>query len=201
MSEQNPYDQLGVTEDSSFDEIQEARDHLVSVHDGDRKQVETIEAAYDAILMDRLRMRQEGKIKVPDRIRFPEKLTQAPPSAAPAPTDQAPAWLQQLIDTPSRADIVWPAGLFIGLSALSISAPALALAVGVGVSLYFLNRKEKKFGRAILLTLIGLIIGIVVGLQIDSLFPLQIATIGLEAESFAAIVTFFILWLVSSFLR
>jgi FtsH-binding integral membrane protein len=96
---------------------------------------------------------------------------------------------------------VWPAGLFIGLSALSIPAAALALAVGVGVSLYFLNRKEKKFGRAILLTLIGLIIGIVVGLQIDSLFPLQIATIGLEAESFAAIVTFFILWLVSSFLR
>jgi hypothetical protein len=77
MSEQSPYEQLGVTIDASFDEIQEARDRLTDQHSGERQVVESIEAAYDAILMDRLRMRQEGKIKVPERIRFPER--QAPP--------------------------------------------------------------------------------------------------------------------------
>jgi hypothetical protein len=34
-----------------FDEIQEARDRLTDQHSGERQVVESIEAAYDAILM------------------------------------------------------------------------------------------------------------------------------------------------------
>jgi len=64
MSEQNPYEQLGVTEESSFEEIQEAKQRLVQQYQNDSKIVELIEAAYDSVLMDRLRMRQEGRIKV-----------------------------------------------------------------------------------------------------------------------------------------
>ncbi|HEY9891193.1 MAG TPA: CPP1-like family protein, partial [Candidatus Sericytochromatia bacterium] len=75
MSDQNPYEKLGVTEDASFDEIQDAKGRLLQQHRGDQKLIESVEAAYDAIIMDRLRMRQEGKIKVPERIRFPEKLS------------------------------------------------------------------------------------------------------------------------------
>jgi hypothetical protein len=74
MSEQSPYEKLGVSEEASFDEIQDVRNRLLQQYSGDSKRVEVIEAAYDAILMDRLRMRQEGKIKVPERIRFPERL-------------------------------------------------------------------------------------------------------------------------------
>lgn len=74
MSDKNPYETLGIDENSPFDEIQATRNRLVQEHAGDRKQLEAIEAAYEAILMDRLRLRQEGKIKVPDRIRFPERL-------------------------------------------------------------------------------------------------------------------------------
>jgi len=79
MSDQNPYEKLGVSEEASFDEIQDARNRLFEQHSGDAKHLEVIEAAYDAILMDRLRMRQEGKIKVPERIRFPELRVQSPP--------------------------------------------------------------------------------------------------------------------------
>ncbi len=99
MSSQNPYEQLGVTEASSFDEIQDARNRLFAEYEGDRKQLESIEAAYDAVLMDRLRLRQEGKIKVPDRIRFPEKMVQPAPAPAPSPVSNGPSWLQRLIDT------------------------------------------------------------------------------------------------------
>jgi len=59
MSDQSPYEKLGVSEDASFDEIQDARNRLFEQYSGDSKSVEIIEAAYDAILMDRLRMRQE----------------------------------------------------------------------------------------------------------------------------------------------
>jgi len=72
MSDQSPYEKLGVSEDASFDEIQDVRNRLLEQHGGDGIVRDVIEAAYDAILMERLRMRQEGKIKVPERIRFPE---------------------------------------------------------------------------------------------------------------------------------
>jgi hypothetical protein len=201
MSDKNPYEKLGVDENSSFDEIQEARNQLMKEYGSDQKQKEAIETAYDAILMDRLRLRQEGKIKVPDRIRFPERLADPPPEFTPTPPKQTPDWLQRFIDTPSRTDILLPAALFVGMGLLSVAAPALALALGVGFSLYFLNRKEHKFGRAFLLTLAGLILGVVIGLQVGGLIATQLQQISLPLETFAALVTFVLLWLISSFLR
>jgi Protein CHAPERONE-LIKE PROTEIN OF POR1-like len=201
MSDKNHYELLGVTDDSSFDEIQEAKTNLIQDCGNDRKQVEAIEAAYNAILMDRLRLRQEGKIKVPDRIRFPERLVEPPPDYTPTPPKRTPDWLQRLVDTPSRNDILLPAALFGGASLLSLSAPSLALALGVGFTLYFLNRKERKFGRSFLLTILGLVLGIVLGVQIGSLIVTQFASVSIPLESFAAIVTSLVLWLTSSFLR
>ncbi|MGC9504108.1 CPP1-like family protein [Baaleninema sp.] len=200
MSDQNPYEQLGVTEGASFEEIQAARDRQIEQHNNDRKQVEQIEMAYDAVLMDRLRLRQQGKIKVPEGIRFPERSMPSPPKTPlPATPNGMPEWLQESIDTPSQSDILWPAGVFVLLSVLSaVSAEyaPVALAFGAGASLYFLNRKEKRFGRAILFTLVATIVGILVGGQLATLLGAQLAP-----ETFAAWVTFFLLWLVSSFLR
>ena len=208
MSYQNNYEKLGVTEDATFDEIQDARGRLLQQHSGDRKLLETIEAAYDAILMERLRMRQEGKIKVPEGIRFAERLSQAPPKASPVPVKQSVAWLQNLRDTPSSKDILLPGSLFLGLIALSVfyvttgvQTLQLALVVGVGLSLYFLNRKEQKFGRAVLLTVSGLITGLIVGGLVGGLLLDQIPSIKLTVEQFSTVLTFILLWLISSFLR
>ena len=204
MSEQNPYDNLGVTENSTFDEIQDARSRLLQQYSGDPKQLEAIESAYDAILMERLRMRQEGKIKVPERIRFPERLAQASPNQSPSPVKQSPGWLQRLLDTPSPTDVLMPGVLFLGLSGLSVfyvQALQLTLVAGVGLSLYFLNRKEQKFGRAVLLTGLGLIIGLVGGGIFGNWIQGQVAMLTLTSEQLATLVTFVLLWLASSFLR
>lgn len=202
MSDKSPYERLGVDDESSFDEIQEARNRLVQEHSSDRKEVEAIEAAYDAILMDRLRLRQEGKIKVPDRIRFAERRVEPPADYPPSPSPQASNWLQRLVDTPSRTDVLLPAGLFLGTSLLSfVVSPAFTLALGVGFSVYFLARKENKLGRAFLLTFIGLILGVGIGLQLGALLLPQVPQIPASVETVAAIVTFIVLWLVSSFLR
>ncbi len=208
MSDQNPYEQLGVTEDSTFDEIQDARRRLVQQYSGDIKRLEMIEAAYDAILMERLRMRQEGKIKVPEGIRFAERLSQAPPKESPAPAKQTPAWLLRLLDKPSLTDVLLPGGLFLSLSSLSVfyggggeQVLQLALVVGVGLSLYFLNRKEGKFGRAVLLTGLGLVTGLIAGGLLATWLMPQIEIISLTAEQFSTVLTFLLLWLVSSFLR
>jgi hypothetical protein len=208
MSDQNPYDKLGVSEDASFDEIQDARNRLFEQHNSDAKHLEAIEAAYDAILMDRLRMRQEGKIKVPERIRFPELRVQSLPKESPTPRQQSPAWLQRMLDQPTPADILLPGAWFLGLSSISLFYPEggaqilqLALVVGVGTSIYFLNRKEGKFGRAVLFTLISLIIGLLAGALIAIWLLPQIPLLNLSSNQFSTVLTFIFLWLVSSFLR
>ncbi|WP_414621497.1 CPP1-like family protein [Calothrix sp. CCY 0018] len=208
MSDQNPYEKLGVSEDASFEEIQDTRDRLVEQQSGDSQRLEMIEAAYDAVLMDRLRMRQEGKIKVPERIRFPERREQVAPDVSPVPKQQSPAWLQRIVDKPSTLDVVIPGVWYLGLSANSLfyrtendSILQLMLVLGVGVSIYFLNRKESRFGRAALLTLIGLIIGLIVGGLIASALAQQLQSADLTTNQFATVVTFVLLWLVCSFLK
>jgi hypothetical protein len=203
MSDPTPYELLEVDEDASFDEVQEARRGLAQKYTGDNKRLESIEAAYDAILMDRLRQRQEGKIKVPEVIRYPERRTPPPATFTPSPPKGGPAWLQRLLDTPSRSDILWPAGVYAGLGGLSIYPAAndsllqLTLALGVGSCLYFVNRKEHKFGRAVLLTVAGLVVGLVLGGLLGSL----VGSAFITTEKFIALFAFFILWLVSGFLR
>jgi len=205
MSDQNPYEKLGVTEDASFDEIQDAKGRLMQQYRGDQKQIETVEAAYDAIIMDRLRMRQEGKIKVPERIRFPEKLSQSPPSFPQVPVSKSPAWLQQMFDTPAAGEMLWPAVSYLGLGAWTAFAGSeeilpLTLALGFGCSIYFLNRKEGRFGRAVLIALVGLLVGLGIGtLLTNYVVTTPIASIG--SLRFATLVTFLILWLISCFLR
>ncbi|MBW4669813.1 MAG: CPP1-like family protein [Cyanomargarita calcarea GSE-NOS-MK-12-04C] len=209
MSDQSPYEILGVSEDGSFDEIQDVRNRLLEQYSGDVKRLELIEAAYDAILMDRLRMRQEGKIKVPERIRFPEARSLAGPKESLAPSEKSPAWLQRMLDRPTPADILMPGAWYLGLSAISIFYQAggsqllqLALVIGVGISIYFLNRKEGKFGRSVLLTLAVLILGLIVGQFLGSWLILQVGLIGhLTLNQFSTALTFILLWLVTSFLR
>ncbi|MDX2242761.1 MAG: CPP1-like family protein [Leptolyngbyaceae cyanobacterium bins.302] len=204
MSEQNPYDQLGVSEGASFDEIQTARNRLCEASKGNADQIKKIEAAYDAVLMDRLKMRQEGRIKVPDGIRFAERQAEAPPAPSASISRQAPAWLGSWLDTPSKADIMLPAGVMTGLVALVFFAPStiqLALILGVGAALYFLYRKERKLGRSVLLSFAGLIVGLLVGGLLYGLLPSQFPGLAIGTDGFASAVTFFLLWLISSFLR
>jgi len=209
MSDQNPYEKLGVSEDASFDEIQDARNRLFEQYKGDSKRLEIIEAAYDAILMDRLRMRQEGKIKVPERIRFPELRAQAPPKENLTPREYSPAWLQRTLDKPTPADVLLPGAWYLGLSAVSVfyqtggdQALPLLLVLGVAISIYFLNRKEGKSGRAVLLTLLGLVTGLVAGGLVANWLTQPIEQfIHLSGNQFSTVVTFILLWLINSFLR
>jgi hypothetical protein len=208
MSDQNPYEKLGVSEDASFDEIQDARNRQLEQYSGDAKSLELIEVAYDAILMDRLRMRQEGRIKVPERIRFPELRVQVPPKETPTPREQSPAWLQRMLDQPTPRDILLPGAWYLGLSTISvfIQSPGdqllqLALVVGVSISVYFLKGKEGKFGRAVLFTLVGLIVGLIAGGLLASWLLPQINLGQLTSEQFSTVFTFMLLWLISSFLR
>ena len=203
MSDQSPYEQLGVSESASFDEIQAARNRLFETFKDSAEQRKQVEAAYDAVLMDRLKMRQEGRIKVPDVVRFAERRTEAPASTPNVTQRQTPAWLTQWLDTPSKADITLPAGVMAALSVLVFVMPTtvqLALILGVGSAFYFLYRKERKLGRAILLSFLGMTVGVLGGGLLYGLIS-QIPSLMIGTDVFASIITFVLLWLISSFLR
>jgi len=199
MTEQNPYEQLGVTEDASFEEIQEAKKRLMKEYENDQQQREAVEAAYDEVIMDRLRLRQEGKIKVPERIRFPERAK--PAQSSPKQMNQAtsPAWLQRLLDTPSRNDLLIAAGVFIVLGGVSLSSVDLAttaLTLGFPGTVFLLYRKEKRLGRSLIISVVSLLIGVGLGSVIA-----PIVAAGMPQVQFTVLATLFIFWLVSSFLR
>ncbi|MBR8830845.1 MAG: hypothetical protein N5P05_000231 [Chroococcopsis gigantea SAG 12.99] len=208
MSEQSPYEQLGVTEESSFEEIQEAKQRLLQQYENDVKITEAIEAAYDAVIMDRLRLRQEGKIKVPDRIRFPERSPAPKPESKPLISNQSPGWLRGLIDTPSARDIGIPAAVFGSLGAASLVIPdragslsPLLLSLGVFAAIYFLNRKEKRFGRSVLLTFLSLVLGVALGAGVGSVVKSAGVAIPVSGQQLYALITFLLFWVSSSFLR
>ena len=206
MSEKSPYEQLGVTENSSFEEIQAAKKRICEENNNDVKVVEEIEAAYDAVIMDRLRLRQEGKIKVPERIRFPERKVESPVSSKPI-EKRTPNWLQNLIDSPSQREILIPTGVFLSLAGIvalsqSVTTSLLPLLMSLGfmANIYFINSKEKKFGRSLLIALIMLIAGVSLGSALAASLVNGGITIG-QPEQFASVVTFVLFWLASCFLK
>lgn len=207
MSSQSPYEQLGVESDASFDEIQEAKNRLMQQYQGNQPTLETIEAAYDAIIMERLRMRREGRIKVPDVIRFPEKNLEAVEPSLSFPVNKSSQWLNNLWDKPSPKELLWTSSTFLVLTGAVVFYPAggsllsLAIALGFGASIYLINRKENKFGRAVGLTLVSLLVGLTLGSFIGGAIASQIAILNLRPDQFASIVTFLVLWLISSFCR
>lgn len=206
MSDQSPYEKLGVSEGASFEEIQSARSRLVEELAGDQRKISEVEAAYDSVLMDRLRLRQEGKIKVPDRIRFPEKLAQpAPVEASPAPAARSPQWLQKLIDRPSLQDIALPAGVMAGAGSLIYFYPQdsvlqMAMAIATGATLFFIYRKERNLGRSVLLGIGALLVGFAIGGALYTLLQ-PYAGVLPRNDVFISLVTFFVLWIFSSFTK
>lgn len=220
MSEKKHYETLGLDENSSFEEIQGARNRLLQKHNGDRQQSEAVETAYDAILMDRLRLRQEGKIKVPDRIRFPERPVEPTASPLSLSNQQAPDWAQQFLDRPSQNEVLWPAIAFSCVALLALlstpgsstaSLPTLALTLGTGFCFYFLLRKENKFFRALGLTLLGLVGGVALGSLLYSVTgtfrpgdlgsPQNLQAAKHLSDQFDVITTAILLWVMSCFFR
>lgn len=78
---------------------------------------------------------------------------------------------------------------------------SVLLVAGVFCSLYFLNRKENRFGRAFLLTIGTLLLGILLAVALTQLLRASGLTWGLSDEKISVLVTFFLFWLTSSFLR
>jgi Protein CHAPERONE-LIKE PROTEIN OF POR1-like len=179
MSDHSPYEKLGVTESASFEEIQGVRDRLRQEHSGDPKRSAEVEAAYDAVLMQRLKLRQEGKIKVPDGIRFGEKTPSSLPkvSMPNLPNGLSPGTIfANVFGKPEVTDIAIPTLVAVGLATVAALSPTpdtfqLIAMVATGAALYGTYRKERRLGRAALVGFGGLILGYLLGIVLWAILP------------------------------
>ena len=209
MSQENPYELLGVSNNASFEEIQSAKKRICEENKNNVQVVEKIEAAYDAVIMDRLKLRQDGKIKVPEKIRFPERNKVEVVTPSQLPTINSPNWLQDFIDNPEQEELLPPTVVFLSLSVFSFLAGsaegsplALLMALGCTANVYFLTKKENRFGRSLLITIVALVVGIGLGTAIatslaSSGLPLNPEQLDATNASFA----FLLFWIVSCFIR
>lgn len=199
MSEPNPYRILGISENARFEEIQEAKMHLLEQYATDEKRQQAVEMAYDTILMQRLKMRQDGKIKVPERIRYPERTVFARPAQQP-PARPAQQWWKQWLTNINVSDAGISALVFVAIwalyTALSVGTqgePTYAIAIALFAVIYFLFRKIRVFWRAILYSLAALVVAVLVSESLLQYFP--------AAGALKGAVLFAILWISTLLVR
>ncbi len=82
----SPYERLGIPPDASFDAVQAAKQARLSELLDDPLAQARIEAAYDAILMERLKDRQQGKVSTAARSASQREQATPPPRPVALPT-------------------------------------------------------------------------------------------------------------------
>ena len=196
----DPYALLGVAADAPFDAVQEARAARIEAVADDPLARSRVEAAYDAILMDRLKERQQGKVSSAARSASQREQATPPPTRPVLPAlpslPQLPAARlgDRAVSLPSLSlaegrerwfPLITHGSLLVLLLALP-SAPAdLLLALATAATLLNLQRRSGRFlasvGCAFALLLAGLLLGALLQTLLSSnplpLLPLQIEAI------------------------
>ncbi|KAK1310321.1 hypothetical protein QJS10_CPA08g01701 [Acorus calamus] len=115
MHVRDPYKRLGVTLDASEEEIRGARNFLLEEYAGHERSMESIEAAYEKILMASFQKRKKSKINLRSHIK--QKVEESPP------------WFKKLLEffeIPPTEVILRRAFLFAFMGAWSVMNSAEA---------------------------------------------------------------------------
>ena len=169
VKERDPYRRLGVDAEASYEEVQAARNYLVDTYRGHSAGVESIEAAFDRIIQDKLNTRKKAK-----GLRLARAKDRDP--------NHVPPFLERLtsrFETPDDQTIVRRAVIYAIMAGWAIvqstsSGPAFQMAVSFGLTVYFLHEKRGKnkdvLGKAFVNAFVALVLGWLVG----SIFPVYI---------------------------
>jgi hypothetical protein len=174
----DPYQRLGVAPDASFDTVQEAKLARLDEAGDDPLVRSRIEAAYDAVLMDRLKERQQGRVSSAARSASQREqaspppsrpalsalpsLPQLPPSRLPRPSFSLPQ-----LQLATGRDLWFPLAadgvLLVLLVLMPGAAPELLTALATGVTLLTLQRRHGRFLAAVGWSFALLCVGLVLG--------------------------------------
>ncbi|EEH51482.1 uncharacterized protein MICPUCDRAFT_49238 [Micromonas pusilla CCMP1545] len=172
--ERDPYRRLGISDESTFEEVQDARNYLVETYRAHVAGVEAIEQAFDKIINDRLSTRKKAK-GMKKALRKQKK-----------GENYVPPFMERLkaqFEKPDQTTIMRRAlmyAIMMGWAIVSAgnapSGPAFQMAISFGLCVYFLHDKRggaaagAPLGKSFINAFAALSLGFVVG----SLFPLYI---------------------------
>jgi len=182
---QDPYSRLSITPDASFEAVQQARERALAAAGEDPQDRARVESAYDAVLMERLRERQSGRVSsaaatASQREQQIEASGTAEPRGPgvlltrfrqlnlPTPGGSGGSWLPTLTLVQGQGLLVrgLVGGLGVLLLLLSAGSAELMLALGtIGLFLSQIRRGCRplaSLGWSVLLLASGLVLGSVV---------------------------------------
>ncbi|MFN5193229.1 MAG: CPP1-like family protein [Cyanobacteriota bacterium] len=201
-SYRDPYTRLGIERDAAFDAVQAARSRCLQEAGDDPMARSAVEAAYDAVLMDRLKERQQGRVSHAARNASQRELATPPPPrpmlpvlprlpAAGAAQGLANATRWPSFSLASGRERWFPLAAHGMVLLLLLIAPAaspeLLLALATGVTILNLQRRHGRFLMAVVagfsLLALGLILGALLIAVLDQHLPLGLPLTVMQVQS------------------
>lgn len=173
----SPYDRLGVAPDAGFDAVQAAKQARLSEVGEDPMARARIEAAYDAVLMERLKERQQGKVSTAARSASAREQATPPPKPVALPSLpqvplpklrlQSPTFSLPQLGLGEGFELWFPLWAIGGLTLAALLVPAapqeLLLSLAVLATLVSLQRRNRRLLAAAGWSLGLLVLGLVSG--------------------------------------
>lgn len=205
-SQPSPYERLGIETGASFEAVQAAKQaRLEEVGENPQARAQ-VEAAYDAVLMDRLKERQQGKVSTAAlnasarEAKAPAAAAAARPSLPKLPALPKASLPSSSFSLPSlelaEGQQRWlPLGGFAALTLLLLFTPAssaeLVLALATLFSVVLLQRRNRRFlqavGFSVLLLSLGLGLGALLLQVLDPSLPLGLPLDAHQVQSLPAL--------------
>ncbi|KAJ7956549.1 Protein CHAPERONE-LIKE PROTEIN OF POR1 chloroplastic [Quillaja saponaria] len=191
----DPYKRLGIGRDASEEEIWSSRNFLLQQYAGHERSEESIEAAFEKILMASFQHRKKTKINLKSRLK--KKVEESPP------------WVQNLlnfVELPPTEVIFRRLFLFAFMGGWSImnsteSGPAFQVAISLAACIYFLNEKTKSLGRAFIIGLGALATGWICGSLLVPNIPSMLLHPTWTLELVTSLVAYVFMFLACTFLK
>ncbi|KAJ8536357.1 hypothetical protein K7X08_034758 [Anisodus acutangulus] len=161
----DPYKRLGISRDASEEEVWSSRNFLLNQYANHERSAESIEAAFEKILMASFINRKKTKINLKTRLK--------------KKVEESPLWVQNLlnfVELPPSVIILRRLFLFGFMACWSVmnsaeAGPAFQVAISFGACVYFLNDKTKSLGRAAIIGFGGLVAGWFCGSLLVPMIP------------------------------
>jgi len=197
--EKDPYKRLGIDADATSEEVSSAFNYLIREHAGDERGVESIEAAYDKVISQRLTTRKMQK-----GLRKMKKEKKGDEVDYDAPIVQR---IKAMFAKPDQQTLIRRTMLYVFISGWAIAAPASSgpafqMACAFGACVYFLNEKrggQGTLGKSFRDSLIALVLAWLIGSIVPVYIPLFPQ--GAAPELILALFSFVAMWVTCTFLK
>ncbi|KAL7114783.1 hypothetical protein ACP275_04G143200 [Erythranthe tilingii] len=191
----DPYKRLGVSTDASEEEVWSARNFLLDQYASHERSAESIEAAFEKLLMTSFKNRKKTKINLKTKLK--KKVEESPP------------WVKNLlsfVEAPPAVIVLRRLFLFAFMACWSVmnsaeAGPAFQVALSLAACIYFLNDKNKSVPRAAVIGFGALVVGWICGSFLVPLIPSFLLQPTWTLELLTSLVAYVFLFLACTFLK